>query len=257
MTAKRFREIAVAGMCAPSMRKRVVEGISLSTPHSLVLDADLESCGPTTLARSGPIQRISVHGKRTAILHPEACTDCGRCVRVCPTGAILRVDGRIKIDSSRCTACGGCVEVCARGGVALDEPMLAWFQVSASAHGRVVHGQLDRAGVVDLDLVQRLRQHALREAALFGMETMVVDLPWNSGDLFERVVDSCDERIVVVEDSFRSVVQAMRLRETWSGWHGSVRLAISTDDERGFRYLTEAEIEASEMLAGHELEDVR
>lgn len=43
----------------------------------------------------------------------ESCTACGRCVEVCPKGAIMIRDGIAHTDRSACIACGTCVASCA------------------------------------------------------------------------------------------------------------------------------------------------
>lgn len=40
------------------------------------------------------------------------CTNCGRCLDICPTGALDLRRGAARIDYSRCKACGICVEAC-------------------------------------------------------------------------------------------------------------------------------------------------
>jgi pyruvate formate lyase activating enzyme len=52
---------------------------------------------------------------------PAQCDGCGRCVPICPTGAIqLDVkagDEKLKIDRRLCTNCGKCIEVCYTGAL--------------------------------------------------------------------------------------------------------------------------------------------
>ena len=63
------------------------------------------------------------------LLDETRCADCGRCVSICPAGAI-RVVGRtrkIRIDQGLCVECGACL----RGGIcpeqgALVRPKLLW-----------------------------------------------------------------------------------------------------------------------------------
>lgn len=250
MAGKGVREIAVTGIGDPSRRRCLVDAISQQMPHSLVLDADLESGERAAAGIGNPIERLPIHGNRTAVLRAEACSACARCVRVCPSGAIRQLDGRISIDSSLCTACGECVSACRCGGVVLEEPLLAWFQVSASVHGRVVHGELAPGARVTPDLIQRLRDRARREAKLYGIETIVIDVPWQSGALFELLAKTCDERIVAVEDSFDRAASAMRALDACPSGRGDARLAVPGANGGNFRFLSTAEIQECLFVAG-------
>jgi len=49
----------------------------------------------------------------------EICTDCKKCVEICPTKAI---SNSIEIDTSKCEKCLGCVEVCRSEGSAMSAP---------------------------------------------------------------------------------------------------------------------------------------
>ncbi|MBN2529504.1 MAG: 4Fe-4S binding protein [Deltaproteobacteria bacterium] len=43
------------------------------------------------------------------VLHHEACTECGRCMKICPVNAVT---SDWTIDNSVCTRCNSCVEAC-------------------------------------------------------------------------------------------------------------------------------------------------
>ena len=48
----------------------------------------------------------------------QRCTDCGRCLGVCPEKAVSHSEGGgIAFDRETCTACGACVDVCAPGAL--------------------------------------------------------------------------------------------------------------------------------------------
>lgn len=54
---------------------------------------------------------------------PLVCTLCGRCVEVCPTGALSMDErtGAVILEESRCDSCGICVEECPVGVIRMDE----------------------------------------------------------------------------------------------------------------------------------------
>jgi len=47
----------------------------------------------------------------------KLCTGCGRCLEVCPTGAIRLVKGVAAIEASLCRECQACLEACPNGAI--------------------------------------------------------------------------------------------------------------------------------------------
>lgn len=65
--------------------------------------------GEAPLARPGTV---------VAKVVSERCTGCGRCVEVCPTGAVtLGRDGKARVRAELCQACGLCVRECPRQAI--------------------------------------------------------------------------------------------------------------------------------------------
>ncbi|HEY3356535.1 MAG TPA: 4Fe-4S binding protein, partial [Polyangia bacterium] len=71
---------------------------------------------------------------------PDACTDCGKCDRVCP--ALLPVSRSLQVTSSRCIGCGLCVAACPEKRALLAEvklplvrrrPRVGWLVTGAAA----------------------------------------------------------------------------------------------------------------------------
>jgi ferredoxin len=49
----------------------------------------------------------------------ERCVRCGKCEKVCPTGAIMVDEDIFRVDSSRCNGCGQCIERCRHEALSL------------------------------------------------------------------------------------------------------------------------------------------
>ncbi|MCJ7594704.1 MAG: glycyl-radical enzyme activating protein, partial [Desulfobacterales bacterium] len=52
-------------------------------------------------------------------LYPAKCTECARCIPVCPLNAISLTEGMIGINRALCNNCGRCTEVCHSEAVVL------------------------------------------------------------------------------------------------------------------------------------------
>ena len=60
---------------------------------------------------------VIIKPEKPAVIDPEKCTDCKRCIKTlgCP-GIVIR-DGRAAIENSLCTGCGLCSQVCPFGAI--------------------------------------------------------------------------------------------------------------------------------------------
>jgi len=96
------------------------------------------------------------------------CADCGRCVAVCPAGALTRTaKGKIKVDGAKCTGCRLCAAVCPTGTMVL-EPAGAcvacglcstWFACPALAKDAQGYISIDRGWCVDCGLCAEVCAH--------------------------------------------------------------------------------------------------
>ena len=51
----------------------------------------------------------------------EKCSNCGKCVQVCPSGAVEQVDSKIVVDTGKCIFCSKCAQVCSSGALSMSK----------------------------------------------------------------------------------------------------------------------------------------
>ena len=78
----------------------------------------LKNLGMGCATRKGKMQQ---HCGMGPTLHPDHCTRCGACIKVCEPGALfLEKDGPIAIDPEKCVGCASCLSVCRQGGLSVN-----------------------------------------------------------------------------------------------------------------------------------------
>jgi ferredoxin len=56
-----------------------------------------------------------------ALVNRELCNACEECTEVCPTEAIVMVDGKAKVDVDECTDCYACVDACPEDAISMED----------------------------------------------------------------------------------------------------------------------------------------
>jgi len=73
--------------------------------------------------------KAAQHMANRALVDPEKCTGCGKCVEVCAYGALSVLDEKVVRDDGSCMNCGQCVVVCPEEVFAVPAGARERFQV--------------------------------------------------------------------------------------------------------------------------------
>jgi len=148
---------------------------------------------------------------------PDECTSCGKCVEICPEGAITLVDGKPSVNEITCTGCGACIPSCPVE--ALDQHGLTDEQLKSQIHGilqsskaeikilafvekEIAYTAVDLAGlarlsypssirIIPLPSLSRLKLSHLKHAFASGADgVMLLEAPEHEGPYGEAHVIS-------------------------------------------------------------------
>lgn len=152
-----------------------------------------------------PFSSVDGPGNRTAIFlqgcnynclychNPETinrCNGCGKCVEVCPYGALSNIDKEVKWDSLTCKQCDKCLEVCDNTSsprtvkMTASEVMKEIEQVKPFISGITVSGG---ECTVQLEFVINLFRKAKKEGLTTFLDTNGSVPLYESDDLIESM----------------------------------------------------------------------
>ncbi len=141
-TAAGFTVIASGAFVAEHSFHRAVAAGRPDTQDAAELQA-FATAILTKRTQEGEPQPVSAPGNRpykAAMSLPVSplflphCGGCGKCVRLCPTGAISRnADGQLVTDAARCILCMACVACCPRQARVLPPPLRETMEQKLSA----------------------------------------------------------------------------------------------------------------------------
>lgn len=77
----------------------------------------IKNLGMGAIARCGK-QQIHSHVKPQ--IDRNKCDGCGRCLEVCPEGALIHEGGAYRVDEDRCNICGHCLVVCPQQAIPIN-----------------------------------------------------------------------------------------------------------------------------------------
>ena len=100
------------------------------------------SCGVMRGIAEFGIRNAVAHSAFRAVVEPETCIACGKCVDRCSFHAVSLSDGEVRIDVDRCAGCGLCVTTCPVGALRLER---AQEDASPKPPATILHWMRDRA----------------------------------------------------------------------------------------------------------------
>lgn len=160
-----------------------------------LVDCDVDAADLHLLLHPEVKETHEFHGGKVAIIDPQKCTKCGRCVENCRYDAI---EG-FQVIPAACEGCGACDVVCEENAVELKDALSGRWFVSDTAYGPMVHARLGIAAENSGKLVSQVRQKAKEIAETQSLDFVIIDGPPGIGCPVLAALTGVDLTLIVVE----------------------------------------------------------
>ncbi|MBD3322729.1 MAG: DUF362 domain-containing protein [Chitinivibrionales bacterium] len=117
------------------------------------------------------------------VRHPELCTLCLQCLRICPTEAISQGDDQLAVDVDKCWRCGRCERVCPEDAIQLEKREDDEFQAALAEAAQAVLSTFEPGKVIYLNFAVEVQPECdcmpmadtplVQDQGIFGGEDVV------------------------------------------------------------------------------------
>ncbi|MDI6883748.1 MAG: ATP-binding protein [Hadesarchaea archaeon] len=169
-----------------------------------VFTADADVDAPDLLLVLGGGKTLfstEVRESEKAEIDKDRCTSCGKCVEVCPFGAIVAVNGeRPAVVELMCEGCGVCKLVCPAGAIEVKKAATGTLSVEETKYGfGCATGKLRLGEHNSGHLVASIKNIGRRKAQDTGSDAFIVDAAPGIGCPVIASITGADYVIAVTE----------------------------------------------------------
>ncbi len=200
---------------------------ALLASDKVLADCDVDAANLHLLFEGRVVDRGTYVGSKEAVIDPERCTHCGKCVEVCRFRAI---DSAITVDSLLCEGCGACQTVCPAEAVSLQPRVSGEWRVETTAHGTLVTAELLPGEEASGKLVSYVKRRAHQCAQDEGRSSMLVDGAPGIGCPVIASLSGVDLALLVTEPSLSGLHDLERILEVTRHFSIPARIVINKHD---------------------------
>ncbi|MEW6187046.1 MAG: ATP-binding protein [Thermodesulfobacteriota bacterium] len=207
---KAIKEICVLSGKGGTGKTSLVGALAALVPHKILVDCDVDAPDLHLLLTPEIKSREEFLGGKKAVIIPELCTECGRCLEVCRFEAVSE---GFRVDPTSCEGCGVCVHFCPFGAIDFPPAVCGEWFLSETRFGPMVHAQLGAGQENSGLLVSLVRGKAQDLAETKGLPLILIDGPPGIGCPVISSLTGADGVLIVTEPTLSGLHDLNRVLE--------------------------------------------
>jgi MinD superfamily P-loop ATPase len=169
-----MRELVILSGKGGTGKTSVTAAFASLARNMILCDADVDAADLHLILNPDFKKTMEFKGGHEAVINPDLCTQCGRCIEVCRFGA---VKDTFEIDPIDCEGCGVCVDLCPEKAIDFPEIVCGEWYISDTRFGPMVHARLGIAQENSGKLVSLIRGEAKKLATKNNLDLILTDGP--------------------------------------------------------------------------------
>jgi MinD superfamily P-loop ATPase len=174
-----MRELVILSGKGGTGKTSITAAFASLAENMVFCDADVDAADLHLILEPDFKFSSDFKGGNEAVINPDKCTECGRCIEVCRFDAVLFDSDRdtFEVDPIECEGCGVCVDLCPEQAIDFPETICGQWYISDTRFGPMVHARLGIAQENSGKLVALVRQEARKIANKENLDLILTDGP--------------------------------------------------------------------------------
>jgi MinD superfamily P-loop ATPase len=210
-----IKEIVVVSGKGGTGKTSVTASLVPYFTNTVVADCDVDAPDLDILLDPKVLKRENISATKKALIDPEKCTGCGKCLEYCRFDALRMEAGKaILPQAPKCEGCQVCVYICPSEAITLVPSDTGELFESETAYGPMVHSRLIPGEEVSGRLVAITRKRAKDKAEELGCETVLIDGPPGVACNVISSITGADLALIVTEPTVSGFHDLKRVWDT-------------------------------------------
>ncbi len=172
-----MKEIVVVSGKGGTGKTSITASFAALAANKLILaDCDVDAADMHLLTLPVIQYEEDFYSGKTAVINPDGCTHCFKCIKVCRFDAISVINGNFVVNPIECEGCSYCFHICPTHTIKMNNRKAGKFFISKTRFGNtLVHARLGIAADNSGKLVTKVRNEAKKIAIDNKLEYVLID----------------------------------------------------------------------------------